>query len=348
MRQPAYLGMSLSLIVMAASAALPGFSQAAQAKAPVLRTQPEYNAYTACYSEKDPAKKGDFCEKFIADFKDSDFITNGYTLTLQSYTAQKNWAKLMDAADRAVALPAATPQLKAFAYASGMTAAQNTANVDKVLSYGDKVLSIEPNDVNTLMIVSSTIPQKYPADKAQLDKAAEMAAKGLTGIQALMSKASAQEKPQLTQAEGVLHGTLAFVAYNEKDYKKSIAEYQSAIKDNVKDDNAHFFLAYDYINLMSQSSKDYQAALKAENDAKAAKADQPTIDDLAAKRANFEDEIRKYRDMVIDELALATAISGPYAAQAKDQLTKQWMAKNNDSAGGLDEFIAQKKTQIGG
>ena len=53
--------MSLVLTVVLAASALPGFSQAAPAKAPQLKTQPEYNSYTACFNEKDPAKKADLC-----------------------------------------------------------------------------------------------------------------------------------------------------------------------------------------------------------------------------------------------------------------------------------------------
>jgi tetratricopeptide (TPR) repeat protein len=344
MRRTGYLGMSLFLILLLAVSALPGMSQAKQ---PQAKTQPEYNAYLALYNEKDPAKKAELGEKFLTDFKESDFVPNAYTMIIQSYAAQKNWAKVMDAADRAAALPSADNKLKGFAFANAMVAAQNMNNVDKVLSYGEKVLAIDPNDLNTLITLSATIPLKYPSDKAQLDKAAGMAKKALAGLEPMLAKASPAEKPQLAQVDGTLHATLGLIAYNKQDYKASIAEYEAAIKDNPKDDAAHFYLAYDYISLMAGASKDYQAALKAENDAKAAKADQPTIDDLAAKRAAFEDDIRKFRDKAIDELALATAIGGPVAQQAKTELTKQWTAKN-DNTTGLEEFINQKKTQIGG
>jgi|SwirhisoilCB2_FD_contig_91_934681_length_1585_multi_3_in_0_out_0_2 tetratricopeptide (TPR) repeat protein len=347
MRRTGYLGTSLVLTVMLAASALPGLGQAAQGKAPQLRTQPEYNSYTACYNEKDPAKKADLCEKFVTDFKDSDYLSQGYTMIVQGYTGSKNWAKVMEAADRIGAVSAVDTKTKGFAYANAMVAAQNANNVDKVLAYGEKVLTVDPNDLNTLITMSATIPVKYPNDKAQLDKAADMATKAIAGLQPMLAKASAAEKPQLTQIDGTLHGTLGLIAFNQQNYKKSIAEYETAIKDNAKDDAAHFYLGYNYISLMAQASKDYQAALKAENDAKAAKADQPTIDDLAAKRTAFEDEIRKNRDKAIDELALATAIGGPVAQQAKTELTKQWTAKN-DNTTGLEEFITQKKGQIGG
>jgi hypothetical protein len=338
--------MSLFLMLILTVSALPGFSQPpAQGKPRQTKTTAEYNSYNACFMEKDFAKKAELCEKFINDFKESDFLDNGYKLVIQSNLQLKNWQKVMDTADKAVMIPNADNSLKAFAFENAMIAAQNANDLNKVVSYGEKVLTVDPNNLNTLITLSAVIPQKSPSDKAQLDRAADMAKKALAGLQPILSQATPQQKPQLVQIDGTLHGTLGLIAYNEKDYTKSIQEYQTAIKDNAKDDAAHYYLAYDYIALMGQASKDYQDALKKENDAKTAKADQPTIDDLAAHRADLEDKIRKNRDMVIDELAKAVAINGPVAAQAKTELTKQWMAKN-DSAAGLDEFIAQKKTEL--
>lgn len=348
MRRTGFLGIPLTLILTLAVSAPPGYSQAApQAKAKQLRTQPEYKSYTDCFNEKDFTKKADLCEKFIADYKDSDYLDNGYKMVIQSYLQTKNWQKVMDTADKAVTITNADNSLKIYSYESAMTAAQNANNTDKVIAYGDKTLSVDPTNLDALIVLSAVIPQKNPSDKAQLDKAADMANKALAGINTMMGQATPQQKPQLVQIDETLHLSLGLIAFNEKDYTKSIQEYQKSIADNMKDDTAHYYLAYNYIALMAQASQDYQAALKAENDAKAAKADQPTIDELAAKRADLEDKIRKNRDMVIDELAIAVAINGPVAAQAKTELTKQWTAKN-DNTTGLDDFIAQKKTQLGG
>ena len=69
------------------------------------------------------------------------------------------------------------------------------------------------------------------------------------------------------------------------------------------------------------------------------------IDELAAKRGGLEEDVRKHRDRAIDEFAIATALGGPVAAQAKDALTKLWTSKN-DNTNGLEEFVTQKKQQI--
>jgi tetratricopeptide (TPR) repeat protein len=355
MRRTGYLGISLLLIVVFGLLTVSGFAAqaaaqaAGQARVPQAKTPAEYNAYKAVFDEQAPAKKAELGEKFLTDFKDSDLTANTYTMIIGSYTKAQNWAKVMDAAERAVALPTADDKLKAYAYANAMIAAQNTNNVEKVISYGEKVLAIDPSDLNTMITLSAVIPAKLPADeagkKAALDKAEGLATKALTGVTGMAAKATAEQKPQLAQIEGNLHSTLGLIAYNRPDYQKSIQEYELAIKSTPKDDVAHFYLGLDHQAIAAQASKDYQTAVKAENDAKAARADQPTIDDLAAKRAGLEGDIRNSRDKAIDEFAIATAIGGPVAAQAKDALTKLWMAKN-DNTTGLEEFINQKKQQV--
>jgi tetratricopeptide (TPR) repeat protein len=343
MKRTCYLGISLFLLIAFAVSALPGFGQEKQ---PQAKTTQEYNAYLAFYQEKDPVKKAALGEKFITDFKESDFIPQSHSMIIGAYTASKNWAKTMEAADRAVTIPNADNKLKQYAYDNAMIAAQNVNDVGKVINYGDKALAIDPSDLNAMMIVSAAIPTKLPTDepgkKAALDKAQDLASKALAGVAGLMAKADAATKAQLTQIEGSLHSTLGLVANNKGDYNKSIQEFEQVIQRVPKDDVAHFYLASDYQSLGVQATKDYTAALKAENDAKAAKAEQPTIDELAARRSGFEDDIRKYRDKAIEEYAITTAIGGQVAAQAKDMLTKLWMGKN-DNTNGLEEFIASKK-----
>src|SRR5438552_3332252 len=276
MRQTGYLGLSMSIVLVLAlaAAALPGFGQAAQSKQSQAKTQAEYNAYKALYDEQNPQKKAELGEKFLTDFKESDFIGNTYTMIVGAYTRAQNWAKVIDAADRAAASPVADNKLKAFAYANAMVAAQNMNQIDKVLSYGDKVLAIDPNDLNTMITLSAIIPAKLPSDeagkKAALDKAEGLAKKALTGVDPLLAQAPAAQKPQIVQIQSQLHSTLGLIAYDRLDYAKSVEEYDQAVKTNAKDDVSHFYLGADYQALSAQASRTYQDAVKAENDAKIA------------------------------------------------------------------------------
>jgi tetratricopeptide (TPR) repeat protein len=346
MRRTGYLGKSLLLVLVLVVAALPSF--AAQAKQPQAKTQAEYNAYTALYNEKNPQKKAELGEKFLTDFKESDFISNTYTMIIGAYTAAQNWAKVNDAAERAVAFPGADNKLKAFAYANAMIASQNLNQIDKVISYGDKVLAIDPNDLNTMITLSAVIPAKLPSDeagkKAALDKAEGLAKRALSGVEPLLAQ-HPEQKAQILPIQGQLHNTLGLIGYDRMDYPKSIEEYDQAVKANPKDDVAYFYMGLDYQALSAQSSRTYQDAVKAENDAKQAKADQPTIDELAAKRQGLENDVREKRDKSIDQYATAAAIGGVVAQDAKNALQKLWQAKN-DNLDGMDAFIAQKKQQL--
>jgi tetratricopeptide (TPR) repeat protein len=147
------------------------------------------------------------------------------------------------------------------------------------------------------------------------------------------------------QIEATLYATKGLVAYNRQDYNKSIQEYEQAVQRAPKDDVAHFYLALDYQALAAAASRAYAAAVDDENKAKQAKAEQPVLDELAAKTAGLGEDVRKYRDKAIDEFAIATAIGGPVAAQAKTALTQMWMQKNNDSTAGMDEHIQKMKPQ---
>jgi hypothetical protein len=228
-----------------------------------------------------------------------------------------------------------------------MIAAQNSNNVDRVISYGDKLLGVNPNNLNGMITVSGAIMTKLPTDAAPktaaLDKAEGLAKKALAGVEAMVGKADAQTKAQLEQIQGNLHSTLGLVAFNRPDYPKSIQEYELAIAKTPKDDLAHFYLALNYQALMVAASKEYTAAVDAENKAKKERAEQPVIDELSAKSSGLADDVRKHRDKAMDELAIAVKINGPYAAQAKDALSKMWAAKNDNDMSGLQGFIDAAK-----
>src|SRR5207244_11115062 len=176
-------------------------------------------------------------------FKESDFIANTYTMIIGAYTRAQNWAKVIDVADRAVASPVADNKLKAFAYANAMVAAQNQNQVDKVLSYGEKVLAIDPNDLNTMITLSAAIPAKLPADvagkKAALDKAEGLGRKALAGIQPLLAQAQGDQKTQIAQIESQLQGTLGVIAYNRADDAQSIEQYEDTKRGHHKHHAEH-------------------------------------------------------------------------------------------------------------
>ena len=355
MRRTGYLGTALLLIV---ALGVPAFSQAPAAAAPAPKTPAEYNAYKALYDEQNPQKKAELGEKFLIDFKDSDFIANTYRMLVAAYSRAQNWAKVMEATDRAVAFPKADALTKTFAFENAMVAAQQSNNFEKIVEYGDKLLVADPTNLNAMITLSSMLPERLPMDeaarKAALDKAQGLAMKAMGGVQQVFG----QPKPaQITDAqwtqekanlEGGLHATMGFIALNNRDYPKAIEHYETGLKSIPKDGVAHFRLGLAYQFLTSEASKLLVESIQAENQAKAARAEQFTIDELVAKRQGVEVDLNEKRDKAINELATAVAIGGVVAAPAREALTKLYQSKTPDgSTAGLDELIAQKKSSLG-
>ena len=352
MKRTGYLGISLLLIL---ALGVPAFSQ--QAPQPQAKSQAEYNAYKTLYDEQNAAKKAELGEKFLTDYKESDFTGNTHTMTIGAYSRAQNWAKVMEAADRAVAFPKADQRLKTFALENAMVAAQQTNNFDKILEYGDKLLATDPNNLNAMITLSSMIPERLPMDeaakKAALDKANGLANKAMGGVNTLFSQPKpaqitdaqwAQEKANL---EGNLHATLGFIALNSRDYPKAVEHYESALKSIPKDGVAHFRLGLAYQFLTSDASKKLLDTIKTLNDAKTARADQVQIDELDAQRQGVQQDLEEKRDKAIDQLATAVAIGGVVAQPARDALTKLYQSKTPDgSTAGLEELINQKKSQL--
>jgi tetratricopeptide (TPR) repeat protein len=357
MRRTCYLGLTLLLIV---ALGVPAFSQQAApgpAAGPQAKTPAEYNAYKAVYDEQAAPKKAELAEKFITDFKDSELMGQALTMLVGAYAKAQNWTKVMDAADRAAAYPKADAKLKGFAFGNAMVAAQQANVFEKIVEYGDKLLAVDPNDLNAMITLSSMLPERLPADeaakKAALDKANTLATKAMAGVTQLFSQpkpaqfTEADWNAQKAQLEGNLHATMGFVALNNRDYPKAVEQYETALKSIPKDGIAHFRLGLAYQFLTSDASKAVVEAIKAENQAKSEKADQVQIDELIAKRQGFEQDLNDKRDKAIDQLATAVAIGGVVQQPAREALTKLYQSKTPDgSTSGLDELINQKKSSL--
>jgi tetratricopeptide (TPR) repeat protein len=349
MKKTGYLGLSLLLI---SALALPGLTQ----QAPAYKSTAEGNAYLTLYNEQNPQKKAELGEKFLTDFKDSDFRPQAFQMVIRSYANAQNWAKVMETADKLSTLvPNADNNTKLFAYENAMLAGQQSNQFPKIIEYGDKVLATDPNNLNAQITISSMLPERLPTDeagkKAALDQAFDLASKA----QAQLPKIFAQKPAQFTDAQwnqersnldGQLNATLGLVHLNRLEYDKSTERYEAALKSNPKDGVSQYRLGISYQSLASAASKDLLEAYNAENAAKAARADQIQQDELVARRQALEEDVRVKRDKAIDALAKAVAIGGVVAQPAREQLERMWKAKNNDSVEGLEQFINEKKAQL--
>jgi len=192
MRRTAYLGLSLALmmfvLVIAPAPAIFG-------QAPAMKSKAEYDAYNAAYTEKGPAKKAELSETFLNNFKDSDvsFRTNAYIMMVKGYADAQNFPKSMETASKVTeVVPNMAPDKQAQIYSIGMDSAAKSDNIPKVIEFGDKVLALVPEDANTLITLSSLIPERLPTDeagkKAALDKAEQYATKAQAVMQSYVTQ----------------------------------------------------------------------------------------------------------------------------------------------------------------
>jgi hypothetical protein len=350
MRKTVYGVLALPLILAFATA---GFSQAA--KGPQFKTKAEYDAYNAAYLEKDPAKKADLAAKFLTDFKDSDvsFRSDAYLMETKGYLDSKNYPKTLEAASKVEeVVPNISPEKKAPIYSYAMAAAQATNDFEKTVEFGDKVLSIAPNDANTLITLAGLIPERLPTDDAAktaaLAKAEDYANRALTEVGKIFNgpkpagMSDADWTAQKNTVTAGIHADLGFIALNRQQYDKAVTEYEgNVVKATPKDAIAQFRLGLAYSGQAVALSKDYSASIDAYNEAIKTNPDPTASEDLKTKSDTLEQSLRAKRTQATDALATAVAIGGPVQQPAMDQLKKLWTGTPEE----MDQLIASKKPQ---
>lgn len=347
MKKTGYLGLSLFLMLALAAPAI------SQGPPPQAKTRAEYDAYMAVFNEKDPQKKAELGEKFLVDYKTSDFVKDANLIVVRAWALAKNCNKLMEAADRLAGVAGATNDNKANAYIEAMNCSQEANNFPKIVEYGDKILALDPNNLNALIVLATMLPERLPADEAgktaALRKAEGHATKALGNLTG-MAKPAGIDDAAWNQFKsgtlGQLHGSMGLIHLTRMDYEKSISSYEEALKHTPKDWISRFRLGLAISSQIPSKSEAMVEAINEENRLKREKGDQVLIEEQAAKGQGLAELIRQLRDQAIDQLATAVAIGGDQAKPAKDQLEKLWKSKNGESLEGLDAFINQKKTEV--
>ena len=321
------------------ASALPGLTQ----------SEPENNAYTVFYGEKDAQKKTELGEKFLSDFKESKYRSPILMTILPLYVQAQNWPKLLDHGEKfSTELPDADAKAKVTVYTYAMAASQATNSAPKIVEFGDKVLAADPSNLNAQLLMATTIPQAMPQDKAANAKALDLATKALAGVAQYFGQpkpanmTDEQWKQARAEYDEQLHSAIGLVQVNRKDYVKAAEEYTLVAKSNPKDSVAHFYIGFAYQNQTADFSKALVEATKAYSDARVARAPQPDIDELDAKRQGIQADMDKRRDMALDEFARSVVLGGPLAPQARSALESLYTTKHN-SLDGLDQFIQSKK-----
>ena len=191
-------------------------------------TMAEYNAYQACAGEKAPAALVKCLDDFVSKYPNSALLNYIYPLYYQAYTAQKNYSKMIESADKLAALGDKVDALTRFnAYYTHATAYY-------------------------AMVSDATVGPNASKDVG-LAKAAQAAAASALKIlgelnkpEGLTDDAWAKQK---TQSLLTLNGIAALAASNAKDCSGAVGSYKAVLALNPDDFTSNYRLGLAYMCL---------------------------------------------------------------------------------------------------
>jgi hypothetical protein len=217
-RRMASLAMVTALCLIGLNAA-PLAAQDAGGAAPAKQayTMPEYNAYTAAANEKNPAAQLKALDDFVAKYPSSSLLNYVYPLYYQNYAAQKNYAKVIEYADKELAL-------------------------------GDK---ISANDRYNAYLARAFAYNNMPNPDAAVAKAEYQAAlDGAKSVEALPKPEGYDEAKfadDKKKAELNFEITAGSAAMAEKDYPDAVQVYKTILASTPDDFISNFNLGRAYL-----------------------------------------------------------------------------------------------------
>jgi hypothetical protein len=211
---------------LTASAQAPAPAAGQDANAPKY-TMAEYNAYQACAAEKVPGTLIKCLDDFVSKYPNSTLLNYVYPLYYQAYSAQKNYAKMMESADKLAGLGEKVDALTRF-----------NAYYSHVAAYSAMI---------------SDPAQKTAAADPVLAKAAEDAAaaalKTLADVKKPDNVTDDAWAKQLTQFKVFLNGVAAQAAAVAKDCKSAVEDYKAVLALNPDDAISNYRLGLAYMCL---------------------------------------------------------------------------------------------------
>ena len=220
------------LAVVAALCLTIGSAFNAHAKAPAGQdaagakqqyTMAEYNAYQAAQAERNPTQQIKLLDDFVSKYPNSALLVYVYPLYYNAYSQLKNWPKVMEYADKLLALNGADPPTRYSAYFARAFAYTNTPQ-----------------------------PKGEPdaTAKDQAAKACESAKAGLKTLNELKKPDAMSEddfNKQKQQPTTVFNYTVATCSMVQKDYQTAIDAYKAMLALNADDAITTFKLGQAYM-----------------------------------------------------------------------------------------------------
>jgi tetratricopeptide (TPR) repeat protein len=169
-------------------------------------TMAEYNAYQACAAEKSPTQQIKCLDDFVAKYPNSALLVYIYPLYYNAYSQLKNWPKVIEHADKLLALDKVEAPIRYQAYYA------------RAFAY-------------------SNMPPS-PEVQAQAPKACEAAKAGLKTLNELKKPDNMSEQDfekQKQQPAILFNYTLAQCSMVQKDYQTAIDSYKAVLEKNPDD-----------------------------------------------------------------------------------------------------------------
>jgi len=171
-------------------------------------TMAEYNAFQAANAEKNPAPQIKLLDDFVSKYPNSALLIYIYPLYYNAYSLQKNWPKVIEYADKLIALgEKAEAPIRYQAYYA------------RAFAY-------------------SNLPPTSPDVKDQAAKACEAAKAGLKTLGELKKPDAMSEddfNKQKQQPAILFSYTLAQCSMIQKDYQTAIDSYKAVLEKNPDD-----------------------------------------------------------------------------------------------------------------
>jgi len=170
-------------------------------------TMAEYNSYQACAAEKNPQAQVKCLDDFVAKYPNSALLVYIYPLYYNAYSQLKNWPKVIE-------------------------------NADKLIAMGDKVEPPIRYQAYYARAFAYSNMGTGPEVQAQAPKACEAAKAGLKTLGELKKPDNMSEEDfskQKQQPAILFNYTLAQCSMIQKDYQTAIDSYKAVLEKNPDD-----------------------------------------------------------------------------------------------------------------
>lgn len=189
-------------------------------------TMPEYNSYQACAQDKAPASQVKCFEDFFTKYPNSALLVYAYPLTYQAYSQLKNWQKVIEYADKLVALGDKIGANEKYGAMYARAFAYNNLN-----SQDTALAKQEMDSCSAGIALITELKKPEQIDEAKFDQ-------------------------QKKQAAVYLNGTCAQAAMVQKDYPNAIKYYKAVLELNPDEAVTSYRLGLAYLAMTPPQTMD--------------------------------------------------------------------------------------------